>query len=302
MFRNRLIVLSYHRVIPVIDTLFPEQTTANDFDMHLRVLAKYFRVFTLFEALSMLDAKSLPARSVAITFDDGYADNATEALPILKRYGMKATFFIATRFIAGELMWNDKIIEAMRNCESGNLSLEKLGLGSFKLDNMDSRRAVIDVLLKKLKHVAEPERSNTVLEIVAATQSPMPSRLMMSEHQLKCLVAEGMEIGAHTVSHPILAKQSDEVAKYEISESRKVLRQLLGVAVSSFAYPNGRPSIDYTKSHAMYAQNAGFDAAVSTQTGTVRLHTDRYQLPRYGVWDRSEWKFILRLFRWLLKG
>ncbi len=284
------------------DPLFPEQTTADDFDMHLRVLAKFFRVFTLSEALAMLDKKALPARSVAITFDDGYADNATEALPILNRHGLKATFFVATKFIDGELMWNDKIIEAIRSCESNCLSLEHLGLGEFSLENTLSRRAAIDELLGKLKHVPEPERSNTVLEIVTATKSEIPGRLMMTEDQLNALVSAGMEIGAHTVSHPILAKQSDEVAKHEIAASKRALREMLGVAVSNFAYPNGRPGIDYNESHALQVRNAGFDAAVSTRTGTVRFATDRYQLPRYGVWDRDEWKLFLRLTRWSLSS
>lgn len=302
MFRNRLIVLSYHRVIPVPDPLFPEQTTANDFDMHLRVLAKYFRVFTLSEALSLLDAKALPARSVAITFDDGYADNATEALPILNRYGLKATFFVATKFIAGELMWNDKIIEAIRNCEAKSLRLENLGLGSFTINDAVSRRSAIDALLLKLKHVAEPERSTKVHHVVTATGSTLPDRLMMSEDQLNLLVQAGMEIGAHTVSHPILAKQSDKDAQFEISESGNVLRQLLGISVRSFAYPNGRPGVDYNERHATFARSAGFDAAVSTQVGAVNFSTDRYQLPRHGVWDRQYWKFVLRLLYWQAKG
>ncbi len=302
MFRNRLIVLSYHRVISVADSLFPGLTTANDFDIHLRVLARYFRVFTLSEAISLLDAKELPARSIAITFDDGYADNATEALPLLNRYGLKATFFVATKFIGGELMWNDKIIEAIRNCRVGNLSLEKLGLGNFELDGVESRRSAIDFLLVILKHVSEPERSRRVQKVVAATGSALPDRLMMSEDQLKLLVQAGMEIGAHTVSHPILAKQPDKEAEFEISESGNILRQLLEVSVSSFAYPNGRPGVDYEERHATIVRNSGYDAAVSTQIGVVKSSTDRYQLPRYSVWDNTNWKFALRLLYWQIRG
>ncbi len=302
MFRNRLLVLSYHRVIPEIDLLFPEETTASDFDTHLRALAKYFRVYTLSEALSLLGKRALPARSVVITFDDGYADNATEALPLLNRYGLKATFFIATKFIAGELMWNDKIIEAIRNCNATGLSLEKFGLGNFTLKDLESRRSAIDTLLKKLKHVPEPKRSRIVQEIVSVTGSSLPDRLMMSDDQLNLLVQAGMEIGAHTVSHPILAQQPDDEAEQEISESGNALRQLLGVTVSSFAYPNGKPGVDYRESHVKLVRNAGFDAAVSTQNGIVEFSTDRYQLPRYGVWDKSYWKFILRLLYWQAKG
>ena len=125
---------------------------------------------------------------------------------------------------------------------------------------------------------------------------------MMSENQLNLLVQAGMEIGAHTVSHPILAKQLDKDAEFEISESGNVLRKLLGVSVGSFAYPNGRPGIDYKETHATFARNAGYDAAVSTRTGIVEYSTDRYQLPRHSVWDQKPWKFTLRLLYWHVRG
>lgn len=302
MFRNRLLILSYHRVFPEIDPLFPDETTARDFELHLRVLQKFFRVFTLSKALSLLDENALPARSVVITFDDGYADNATEALPLLSRYGLQATFFIATKFIAGDLMWNDKIIESIRNCGSSKLDLESLGLGKFDLTDSVSRRHAIDTLLKKLKHRPEPERSSAVEAVVRISASTLPSRLMMSDGQLNELVQAGMEIGAHTVSHPILANQSDKKAAYEISESGSVLGQRLGIRIRCFAYPNGRPGVDYTERHTKLVQNAGYDAAVSTRNGIVRKSTDRYQLPRYGIWDKKDWKLLLRLLYWQAKG
>ena len=302
IFRNRLVVLAYHRVIPEFDPLFPEQTTAEDFEKHLMVLSRYFRVFTLSDAISMLDRKELPARSVVITFDDGYEDNATVALPLLDQLGLKATFFIATKFIGGDLMWNDKIIEAIRNCERETVNLSRIGLGNVAIDDSTSRRMVIDSLIRLLKHMPEPKRSECAQEIIDETGSILPKRLMMSENQLRLLTKSGMEIGAHTVSHPILAKQNDSDAEWEISESRKFLSNLLDVSISSFAYPNGRFGTDYNEVHVNFARKAGFDVAASTRNGSVRFSSNRYELPRYGVWDKSSFKFAARLCQWIVTG
>src|SRR5581483_9499448 len=77
-------------------------------------IASQFTPLALDEALSRMRSGSLPARALAVTFDDGYADNAVAALPILARYGVPATFFIATDFVGGGRMWNDTVIEAVR--------------------------------------------------------------------------------------------------------------------------------------------------------------------------------------------
>lgn len=302
LFKNRLIILAYHRIIAETDPLYPEDTTAKIFDAQLAVLSRFFRVFTLSEAVARLDQKELPARSVVITFDDGYEDNASVALPLLDRHGLKATFFIATGFVNGKLMWNDILTEAIRNCRSDVLDLGQSGFGYFDLGDLSRRRAALDSLIDALKHIPEPNRSQRVREIADASKSVLPDRLMMSEDQLQLLVRAGMEIGAHTVSHPILAKQSDPDAESEITQSRKFLQDLLDAPVDSFAYPNGRRGDDYNQFHVESVRQAGFTAAVATDPGCVRISSDRFQLPRYGVWDNNSAKFAARLCRLLTKG
>jgi len=302
LFKNRLIILAYHRIIAETDTLYPEDTTAKVFDAQLAVLSRFFRVFTLSEAVARLDKNELPARSIVITFDDGYEDNASVALPLLERHGLKATFFIATGFINGELMWNDKVSEAIRNCRSDVLDLSRIGFGNLTLDGLNQRRAAVDSLIGALKYIPEPTRSQRVQEIADASNSVLPDRLMMSDDQLKLLAKAGMEIGAHTVSHPILAKQTDSDAESEIKQSRKYLQDLLDAPIECFAYPNGRRGDDYNQFHVESVRRAGFTAAVATDPGCVRFSSDRFQLPRYGVWDNNSAKFAARLCRLLTKG
>src|SRR5205085_12504208 len=116
----------------------------------------------------MLYAGTIPARALAITFDDGYADNDELAAPILKRLGMSATFFVSTGFLDGGCMWNDRIIEAIRSCEADQLDLSAMGLSRYPLASTEARRQAIAAVLTGIKHL-EPARRQAVTEgIVAA--------------------------------------------------------------------------------------------------------------------------------------
>jgi peptidoglycan/xylan/chitin deacetylase (PgdA/CDA1 family) len=104
-----------------------------------------------------------------------------------------------------------------------------------------------------------------------------------------------MEIGAHTVSHPILARLTKAAARAEIMQSKSTLEQLLDEPVTLFAYPNGVPSEDYTADHVSLVRDGGFIAAVSTAWGAASMRSDRFQLPRFTPWDRQPLKYGFRL-------
>ena len=118
---------------------------------------------------------------------------------------------------------------------------------------------------------------------------------MLSTQQLQQLRADGAGIGAHTVSHPILAKLDETVAKREIADSRDHLEGILGERVGLFAYPNGRLGTDYSPAHTSIVKSLGFDAAVATNWGICSKASDIFQLPRFTPWDARRWRFGLRL-------
>ena len=118
---------------------------------------------------------------------------------------------------------------------------------------------------------------------------------MLSRAQIRELRRAGMGIGAHTVTHPILAKSADTVARREIAESRDFLAGVIGEPIGLFAYPNGRIDSDYTTSHAAMVKALGFDAAFATNWGVCTRASDIYQLPRFTPWDVARWRFGLRL-------
>ncbi len=296
--RARLSILIFHRVLPEVDPLAPDEVDAARFDQICGWLARWFAVLPLDEATQRLKAGTLPARALSITFDDGYADNHDVALPILQRHGLCATFFIATGFLDGGRMWNDTVIEAIRAARAPVLDLAPSavpGLGRVAVSTIDEKRQAIASLLPALKYLEPSQRGQVATAIGQAAGADLPDRLMMSGVQVRSLRRAGMQIGAHTVYHPILAGLPTGAAREEITASKSALEALLDEPVTLFAYPNGKPGVDFNAATAGLVQGCGFDAAVTTGWGVSDRATDIFQLPRFTPWDRTPWRFGTRL-------
>ena len=298
--RARLSILIFHRVLPQVDALFPQEQDARRFAEILSWVGRWFQVMPLDEAVLRLRDGTLPARAAAITFDDGYADNATHALPILLHHGMVATFFIASGFLDGGRMWNDTIIESVRSCQSKVLDLRDVGLGIYPIESNEQQRAAITALLNQIKYFDPARRHESVTFIKEVGGVTLDEDLMMSSKQVVELHHAGMQIGAHTCTHPILTRLSDAQALDEIRGSKVALESLLDDPVKLFAYPNGQPGKDYHAQHARIVQQTGFIGAVSTAAGAAAMHTDMYQLPRFSPWDRNSVRYGVRLVANLL--
>jgi len=291
----RLSVLIFHRVLPKPDVLFPDEMDARRFDETCAWIASWFKVLPLDDALERMRAGTLPARAACITFDDGYADNHDIALPILHRHGLSATFFIATGFIDGGRMWNDTIIESVRTTPLATLDLSSIGIGSHAVQSIAQKQVAIPALIGAIKYRPVQERVSITEQIALLAQVLPPGDLMMTSAQVKAMRNAGMQIGAHTVSHPILARLGDEEARHEIQHSKLVLENLLGERVGLFAYPNGKPGEDYNAQTVELVRGLGFDAAVSTHWGASRNGDDMFQIRRFTPWDRSRLRFAARM-------
>jgi len=114
----------------------------------------------------------------------------------------------------------------------------------------------------------------------------------MTTEQLKSLHASGMEIGGHTSHHPILAGLDSANARQEIAEGKEYLQDVLGAQIKLFAYPNGKPGVDYLAEQAEIVSALGFDAAVSTQAGVAHHASDLFQLPRVTPWYSSAARYV----------
>jgi peptidoglycan/xylan/chitin deacetylase (PgdA/CDA1 family) len=294
--RARLSVLIFHRVLFEPDPLFPGEPDRVRFDTVCGWLKRWFNVLPLDAAVQRLQLGTLPSRAAAITFDDGYADNCAVAMPILQRHGLSATFFVASGFLDGGRMWNDTVIESIRRTAQPTLDLtDLLELPPLPLDTLERRRAAIDAVVAAVKYLDPARRQALVESIAARARITLPTDLMMSSSQVRALRAGGMDVGAHTSSHPILARLSRAEARDEIVAGKRTLENILGQTVPLFAYPNGKPGEDYSDETVELAREAGFAAAVSTARGAARQGADVFQLPRFTPWDRSGWRFGARL-------
>lgn len=298
--RARLSILIYHRVLPRPDALLPGDPDAALFRTQMQLLRRYFNPLSLSEAVSRLQAGTLPARAACVTFDDGYADNYTEALPILREAGVPATFFIATGYLNGGRMFNDTVIETVRRLPAGEHDLSAQGLGVRVIAGADSRMALIRDAVSQIKYLGIDERRDRAEAFAASLGVTPPDDLMMDTEQLRALARSGMGIGGHTVNHPILASLDPESARHEMRDGKETLEALLAQPVTLFAYPNGRPGKDYLPEHAAMAREIGFEAAVSTAWGASQRGSDIHQLPRFTPWDRAPAAFGMRLARNLM--
>jgi len=202
---------------------------------------------------------------------------------------------VSTGFSDGGIMFNDGVIEAVRRAPLGTYDLTSLGLGNHNLSDSASRRAAIDALIGQLKSRQVGERGALVVQLAAAMRSTLPANLMMRPVQIKRLHDEGMEIGSHTVNHPILAVLEEPQAREEIVGGKHRLEEITGAPVTLFAYPNGKPGRDYGAREVKLVREAGFAAAVSTISGIANRSSDLFQLPRFGPWDRNPRRLGVRL-------
>ena len=294
--RQRLSILIFHRVLPTPEPVYPDGPDAAQFDRLMTRVARQYRVLSLGDALSHLQQRTLPRRALVITFDDGYADNAELALPILKRHGLTATVFVTTGFLDGGCMWNDRIIHMFRRCTHDSVDLAALGLPVLPLASVAQREHTIVTVLKCIKYMPLGDREQALSRVAAATGvASHPQGLMMTTAQVQQMHRAGIELGGHTVHHPILTELDRASAGAEIAQGRDRLQQMVDAPIEVFAYPNGRPGQDYAAEHVQLVRQAGFKGAVTTAPGTSAPGDDLFQLPRFSPWDTDPDRWAARL-------
>lgn len=292
--RASLLVLIYHRVLAEPDPMLPSEPDATAFAGQMDVIAQNFVVLPLREAVARLQAGTLPSRAVCITFDDGYANNFTVAMPILAARQLPATVFVAAGYLDGGCMFNDMIYEACRAAPR-ELDLGEFGLGTLPLSETPDRLRTAQRIVDQWKYLPRGERLDRAQRLAERAGACLDKSLMMTTNQVALMSREGIEIGAHTMTHPILARAEAGEAREEIVQSRRRLEDITGAPVLSFAYPNGRPGRDYAREHVDAVRDAGFELAVSTSWGAATAQSDPFQIPRIAPWDRQPLRYAARM-------
>lgn len=276
--RPRNVILMYHRVARLKPDPWSLCVTPEHFAEHLQVLQKYTRV-----RLDKFDPGS-KSPTVAITFDDGYADNLYEAVPLLARFDTPATFFITTGYIGGgrEFWWDELeriVFQSPRPGPSPDALYQQLYAELRPMDH-EVRRRRLDTLAQELNAAGRPRSSHRIL-----TSRELAN---LARHPL-------FEIGAHTVTHPLLAAQPAEIQYAELSESKKNLEVWLNREVTSFSYPYGGRE-HYSDVTVEAARRCGFGRACTTESGPVTAADSPHEWGRLNIVDMDGDQFHKVLF------
>ncbi len=290
--RDTVLVVIYHDVLPPgfpeHNPLFGMTVSTTEFEWQLRYLRKHYNPITFQQFADWFSkGKDLPPYPVLITFDDGHANNCEFALPILLKFNLAPLCFI----ISGNLgrysrTWFEDAYYRLMFSSATNW---KLRSGETLPLSTEAERAAacgrFFVLCRSLKGSEQAEELKSLhqqLPLDRTQKFPERFRFLSSE-QIQSLQQSGMEIGAHTITHPILSMLPDEAARDEIAGSKAQLEEASGVAVRAFAYPFGVPGLDFAARERNLGQQSGFLFAFAGEGGFVDRTKDPFNLPRIGI-------------------
>jgi peptidoglycan/xylan/chitin deacetylase (PgdA/CDA1 family) len=284
-------VLVYHSIADVERDPFGITVSPADFEGQMEVLAHRFNVLTLEQLCAGLDRGELPDRAVVVTFDDGYANNLTAALPSLTAHGVPATLFVATGYIGGpdEFWWDEieRLVCVERAADAAPVLELTVGGDSLRLAMDEGAAAKQIVLWLQARPAGGVDEGLVAVRRWAGVEGKSAARdthRPLTLDELRQLAAsDQIEIGAHTRNHLRLSAQDVEVQRAEIERSRTDIESWLGATPAAFAYPFGAPGTDYSPQTVTVVEEAGFDRAVSGSPTLVRRSSPRYELPRWFV-------------------
>ena len=270
---HRLLVLGWHNVLPT--WAFPESAPGaalRGFRRQLRLLRRVSNVVPLRQALGDLsEGRSLPPRAVALTFDDGYFDNAAMAAPMLREHGLPATFFLVTGMLSGTTRaWWEDLAWGITNARRPTVVWRD---ERFELSTPEARRAAVGVVSDRLKQLYQADRTSAVEQLLGelepcGTRSTVPEQFL-DWSAARALLAAGHGVGSHTCTHPLLGHETAEVQDRELRESRRLLEHRLACRIDLLALPNGRQQ-DYDRRTLRLMLRAGYRYALTTRAGLAR--------------------------------
>lgn len=322
------LILMYHRIDDAVSDPWSLCVGAGRFASHLAVLRQRgWHAMSLLSVCNALESRTLPNRSVVVTFDDGYADNLWQASPLLERYEVPATVFLVSGHLGGSpaAFWWDELerlilypgrLPPVLRLRILDRTYQWELADSAEYSSRDTktyrdwrawhepptpRHRAYRELWETLQPLDRTVRG-AVLDELARFSQPAglqsAPRLLTADDVRTLARNEWISIGAHTVSHPTLAALSLAAQREEIAGSRTELGALLGTPVETFAFPFGADR-NYSVDTVALVRDAGFRAACTTTARPVQLDADRFRLPRFQVENWTADEFERRLATWL---
>jgi peptidoglycan/xylan/chitin deacetylase (PgdA/CDA1 family) len=298
------LILGYHRIAKVDNDSFYNCISPNHFAQQMEVLKNYAHPMSMDDLVACLRTGNLPPKTVCVTIDDGYADVLFNAKPILEKYKIPATVFVVTGNLGGEFWWDELeryILSAPEDAGWLRLSKGKLDYEwDFNDPNPTKRASQITSIASLLRPLDEASRRQLLSKIKEWGSNndlgELPLARSMTPTELVSLIDGGLiQIGSHTITHPVLAELSEQERRHEISKSKRDLGEILTKPVHGFSYPNG----SFTKGDPELVSQSGYQYACMSQNGVVRSNSNRFTFPRFWIPDWDGPTFERWLLRWL---
>lgn len=287
------LILNYHSVISKGEPrpfwrglAVPEE----EFENQISWLSRRLRIVDMRQFLREFREGFPINLPVTLTFDDGWRDNLIVAAPILKRFNLPASMFLATGNVeSGRPFWWVQIGQQLENARAHSSTVEiELGTRRFIL-RLDNSTGVLDTYNLLVGYVVKngPRAFDSIMERLGYEETS-EDRLLLNWEEVSALEEEGWSFGAHTVNHVILARVSLEESKKEILDSGEALWHHVRDPLPVFCFPNGAPG-DFLACHVQELKKMGIQAALTTVHGAVTPHEDPFSLPRLKVDGDYRW-------------
>jgi len=282
--RDKALIVTYHRFRETGDTDNPLATSARELSRQLEYLSNHYRVVPLSEIARLLaSGDGLPPGIAAITIDDGYRDFYEIAFPVFRRFNAPASVFIVTGFVDQQTwMWTDKLRYVLPRARTSRLEF-KIG-GRRRLVDLSGPLSPFELAVcinSELKSLPDEQKDDSIYEVASALGVELPDTPpaefgSVSWNQIREMDSAGIEIGSHTLTHPILTNVGSERLHRELAESRERIESVVGHPVNLFCYPNG----NYNAAVQREAARAGYQCAVTSEHGFNDASTNPFELRR----------------------
>lgn len=295
--RHRVPVLCYHSVVDVPLPLGVARgglhVPAREFRAQLRYVAHRYQIVPLRQAIAALagEATPLPARAVALTFDDGYANNVHVAAPILRDFGFRGTCFLATDYIeSGELYWWDEVVLAL-TAGAGRVAAAGDGWGRLDLASAPGRAAAADTAARLLGAATLVERRRLLDNLWTLLMGQRERHPDLREHlrparwsELRS-AADVFDFGGHSAEHRFLDHLPPAELREDLARCRRALETRLAPnGRLPFAYPAGRRTLGVAEAVQLAGFGTAMDARLRPREQRLASHgLDRWAVPRVGV-------------------
>ncbi|SDW59992.1 polysaccharide deacetylase family protein [Marinobacter mobilis] len=277
-------ILMYHRIGNELGRI-----NVDEFRTQLKIIKKYFNPIALNDLVEISRYGNIPDNCVVITFDDGYYDFGELAFPLLKEECVPATLFLTTGFVDGNVwLWPDKLKYVLNNTDLKNVEIEGFDFDLVsKFDNHEAWNLIADycLTLPDYKKTLLIESLFHKLEVVLPDSIPK-SQSAVNWEKVNEFISNGIEIGSHSVTHPVLKNVDEKQLTYEVVNSKSRIFDMTGYEVQGFCYPNGMPE-DFDERVEYAVRAAGYQYAISAYPGINPLN-NRWAINRYPAQSNLE--------------